>query len=92
MVVQFGLAMMPFAGRIASSGLTSETTSGTPGSIRHADELSITIAPAAATLGAVIREAALPIEKMARSSPVKSAVSVSSTTIPSSPQGRASAR
>jgi hypothetical protein len=78
-VVQLGLAIMPLGGRIASSGLTSETTSGTSGSIRQADELSITIAPAATTLGAVTRDAALPLEKSARSRPPRSAVSVSST-------------
>ena len=74
MVVQFGLAMMPFGGRTASSGLTSETTSGTPGSIRQAEELSITIAPAAATRGAVASDAVLPLENKARSSPLRSAV------------------
>ena len=44
MVVQFGLAMMPF-GRLPASRakLTSLTTSGTSGSLRHADELSITV-------------------------------------------------
>ena len=81
MVVQLGLAMIPLGGRRASAGLTSETTSGTSGSIRQAEELSITIAPAAATLGAVAREAVLPLENRARSSPEKSAVSVSSTVI-----------
>ncbi len=80
-VVQLGFAMMPLGGRIASSGLTSETTSGTSGSIRQADELSITIAPAAATLGAVASEAVLPMEKSARSRSVKSAVAASSTMI-----------
>ena len=56
MVVQFGLAMMPLGGLIASSGFTSETTSGTSGSLRQAEELSITIAPAAATFGANSRD------------------------------------
>ena len=81
MVVQLGLAMMPFGGRRASSGLTSDTTSGTSGSIRQAEELSTTIAPAAATLGAAAREAVFPLENRARSRPEKSAVSVSSTVI-----------
>ena len=62
-VVQLGLATMRLGGRIASSGLTSETTSGTSGSIRQAEELSITMAPAAATLGAVASEAVLPTMK-----------------------------
>ena len=51
MVVQFGLAMMPLGRCRAASGLTSATTSGTSGSIRQADELSITTAPAAAIFG-----------------------------------------
>ena len=80
MVVQFGLAMMPLGGRSASSGLTSATTSGTSGSIRQADELSITTAPASTTRGAVAFEAFFPFENSARSRPAKSAVSVSSTT------------
>ena len=74
MVVQLGLAMIPLGGRRASSGLTSDTTSGTSGSIRQAEELSTTIAPAAATLGAVASEAVLPLENRARSRPEKSAV------------------
>ena len=86
-VVQLGLAMMPFGGRIASSGLTSATTSGTSGSIRQAEELSTTTAPAAATLGAVASDAVLPLENRARSSPVKSAVAVSSTMISPSRHG-----
>ena len=87
MVVQFGLAMMPFGGRSASSGLTSATTSGTCGSIRQAEELSTTIAPAAATFGAVASDAVLPLENSARSRPVKSAASVSSTVISVSAHG-----
>ena len=42
-VVQFGLAMIPLRALAISPPLTSLTTSGTSGSIRHADELSITI-------------------------------------------------
>jgi hypothetical protein len=68
MVVQFGLAMMPFGRCATACGLTSETTSGISGSIRHADELSITTAPAAATRGASAREACLPAENSTRSS------------------------
>ena len=49
MVVQFGLAIMPIGRFQASlSKFTSDTTSGTSGSLRHADELSITVTPAAA--------------------------------------------
>ncbi len=78
-VVQFGLAMMPLGGLMASSGLTSLTTSGTSGSLRQAEELSTTIAPAAATLGAYSRDMVAPADISAMSRPLKSAVAVSST-------------
>jgi hypothetical protein len=78
-VVQFGFATMPFGIDRSASGLTSETTSGTSGSLRHADELSITIAPAAAATGASAREVDPPAEKNTMSSPEKSAVAASST-------------
>ena len=53
MVEQFGLATMfllwkPFS----ASRLTSGTTSGTSGSMRNCEVLSITTQPAAAALGA----------------------------------------
>ena len=67
--------------RRARAALTSGTTSGTSGSIRHAEELSMTIAPAAATAGASSREAAPPAENRAMSRPAKSAVAASSTVI-----------
>jgi len=54
---------------------------------RQPDELSTTIAPAAATLGANSLEAVFPLENSARSSPAKSAVAESSTVIFSSPNG-----
>ena len=41
-VVQFGLAMMPLRASATASGFTSLTTSGTSGSIRQAEELSMT--------------------------------------------------
>ena len=69
MVVQLGLAMIPFGNRSRAPGLTSETTRGTSGSLRQAEELSMTMAPAAATLGARTREAAPPAEKKTRSRP-----------------------
>src|SRR6476661_3259095 len=91
-VVQFGLAMMMPGPRSASadsaaSGLTSDTTSGTVGSIRQADELSTTVTPAAANRGAWAREVVAPAENSAMSSPDGSARAASSTTISSSPQG-----
>jgi hypothetical protein len=79
-VVQLGLAMMPL-GRLASAcPFTSATTSGTSGSIRHADELSITTGPAAATCGASSFEVAPPAENKAMSRPDHSAAAASSTT------------
>ena len=56
MVVQFGLATMPLGMWCSASALASGTTSGTSGSRRQADELSMTMAPAAARRGASSRE------------------------------------
>ena len=85
MVVQFGLAMMPFlrspARRTSLSKLTSDTTNGTSASLRHADELSITVTPAAANRGACTSDIVLPAENNAMSRPVGSAVAASSTSI-----------
>ena len=58
MVVQFGLATMPLGIDASASALASGTTSGTSGSRRQADELSMTMAPAAARRGASSRETA----------------------------------
>ena len=84
MVVQFGLAMMPLANRTprtSRSKLTSLTTSGTSASFRHADELSITVTPAAANRGACTLDIVAPAENSAISRPLGSADSVSSTSI-----------
>ena len=48
---QFGFATMPFLMWCSSSALTSGTTSGQSGSMRQAEELSTTIAPAFAAIG-----------------------------------------
>ena len=69
-VVQFGLAMMP-SWRARSCALTSGTTSGTLGSMRNAEELSITIAPAARAAGANSRLRVAPALKSAMSTPLK---------------------
>ena len=61
--------------------MTSLTISGTSGSIRHADELSITVTPAAANFGASTFDPLAPAEKRAMSRPVGSASSASSTTM-----------
>jgi demethylspheroidene O-methyltransferase len=84
MVVQFGLAMMPlgsFTPRTSRSKLTSLTTNGTSTSLRQAEELSITTAPAAAKRGACTRDMVAPAENNAMSKPRGSAVSASSTSI-----------
>ena len=70
-----------------SSGLTSLTTSGIDGSLRQAEELSMTTTPAAANLGASSREVDAPAENTAMSSPVGSAVAASSTTTSTPCQG-----
>ncbi len=68
-VVQLGLATMPFGVESRAAALTSGTTSGTSGSMRHAEELSTTMAPASATRGARRFDAAPPAEKSATASP-----------------------
>ena len=86
-VVQLGLAMMPLGGFTASSGLTSLTTSGTSASLRHAELLSTTTAPACTSLGAYSRDVVAPADISARSMPAKSAVAVSSTVMSRPPNG-----
>ena len=68
-VVQFGFATMP-SGRSATAwSFTPATTSGTRSSMRQAEELSTTTAPAAATLAAISRLVVAPAEKSATSRP-----------------------
>src|SRR5699024_2437267 len=89
-VVQLGLAMIPLGGFCACSGLTSDTTSGTSGSLRQALELSTTTAPAAANLGACSLDIVPPAENRATSIPLSSssvAAAVSSTTTSSPRNG-----
>ena len=69
-VEQFGLAIRP-ACPCAACGFTSATTSGTPSSMRKAEELSTTTAPAATACGAHSRERVAPAEKIAMSMPSK---------------------
>src|SRR5829696_9653172 len=64
MVEQFGLAMiLSFA--VKTSAFTSGTTNGFVGSMRQADELSITVIPASANFGAHSNEVLPPAEKIA---------------------------
>ena len=88
MVVQFGLATIPLGIDRSASALASGTTRGTSGSRRQADELSMTVAPAAASRGASSRETAAGAEHSAKSMPERSAVAASSTVISVSPHGR----
>src|SRR5690348_5725108 len=79
MVVQLGFAMMPLGASRTRCPLTSDTISGTSGSIRHAEELSMTIAPAFANRGASSFDVEPPAENSAMSSPDGSALEASST-------------
>ena len=87
-VVQLGLATMLRGISSSAWALTSGTTSGTCGSMRQADELSTTTAPASATRGARTLEVAPPAENRTMSSPDQSAVSASSTSTSPSPHFR----
>ena len=87
MVVQLGLATMPLGMERSSAALASGTTRGTSGSMRQAEELSTTVAPAATSRGASARETEAGAEHRARSMPDRSAVSASSTTTSPSPHG-----
>ena len=74
-------AAVEFDGATYHLALTSETTSGTCGSMRQAEELSMTMTPADAIRGASSFEDVAPDDVRAMSRPEKSAVAASSTTI-----------
>src|SRR5580704_6875045 len=80
---QLGLAIIPECPRTAC-GLISGTTSGTLGSMRKAEELSTTVAPARTARGAKRLEVAPPAENSAISTPAK-LDSVSSCTLSAAP-------
>ncbi len=77
---QFGTAMMPLCSRMRLA-LISGITSGTFGSIRNAEELSITTAPAFTAAGENLREMPAPAENNAMSTPSKDFSVSSSMTI-----------
>ena len=79
---QFGLAMMPRCEAIAPA-FTSGTTSGTPASMRNAEELSTTTAPCATAAGANRRAVPLPAENSAISAPARPSSVSNSTGSPS---------
>ena len=85
--MQLGFATMPLRASAMASGLTSLTTSGTSGSMRKPDELSMTSTPASANRGACAFDVVAPAEKMAMSRPLGSAVEASSTTMSSPRNG-----
>src|SRR3990170_5490362 len=64
MVEQFGFAMI-LSSLVNASALISGTTNFLPGSILHAEELSITVMPASANFGAHSSEVLPPAEKIA---------------------------
>src|ERR1700736_1352649 len=68
--VQFGTAMMPLCS-LMRLALTSGITSGTFGSMRKADELSMTTAPVFTAMGENFREMPPPAENSAISTPSK---------------------
>ena len=67
---QFGLAMMPLCS-VMRRALISGMTSGTFASMRKADELSTTTAPAFTAIGANFLETPPPAENKAMSTPSK---------------------
>ncbi len=73
MAEQLGLAMMPLWSLIRRA-LISGTTSGTSGSMRKAELLSTTTAPAFTASGAYCLEMPLPAENSAMSTPVEGIV------------------
>ena len=77
---QFGTPMMPLCPAMLAA-LISGITSGTSGSIRKADELSMTTAPAATAIGEKRLETLLPAENSAMSTPSNERSLSSSTTI-----------
>src|SRR5437660_12880608 len=91
MATQFGFATIPFLMWWSWSAFTSGTTSGQSGSIRQADELSTTIAPALAAigensllteLGVVLRTSWTPANASARLGSTGCGVALNSTVLP----------
>src|SRR5262245_46309726 len=76
---QLGLATMPLGMFFNSFELTSGTTSGTSGSIRHADELSTTTAPALAAIGLNSRLTDAGVLDSTRSTPANASARMGST-------------
>src|SRR5882672_7061034 len=79
-VEQFGLAMMFFFVKPATaSAFTSGTTSGTSGSMRQAEELSTTTAPALAAIGLNSRLTDDGVLDRTRSTPANASARMGST-------------
>ena len=86
MVVQLGLPMIRLGRKRESSPLTSGTTSGTSGSMRKADELSIIRVPWRVMVPAYSSDVEPPAETKAIFTPEKSESWVSSSTVYSLPR------
>src|ERR1700761_1136311 len=84
MAEQLGLAMMPLWS-LMRRALISGTTSGMAGSVRKAELLSTTTAPAFTAIGPYCLEMPLPAENKAISTPLK-ASSVSSSIVSACPR------
>jgi hypothetical protein len=80
---QLGTAMMPLCSAMRRP-LISGIANGTLGSMRKAEELSITTAPALTAIGENFREMPLPAENSAISTPSKESSRSSSTMMVSS--------
>ena len=78
MVEQFGLAMI-LSSLVKREALISGTTNFFVGSILHAEELSITVVPAAANFGAQSKEVCPPAENKAMSAFISTAVCMPTT-------------
>src|SRR5215217_4974148 len=78
MVEQFGLAII-LSSVVNASALISGTINFLVGSIRHAEELSITVIPAAANFGAHSSEVPPPAEKIAMDGLAEMASSILTT-------------
>ena len=78
MVLQFGFAMI-LSSLVNKYPFISGTINFLVGSILHAEELSITVVPTAANLGAHSKEVSPPAEKIAMSGCMKTAVAKPTT-------------
>src|SRR5947207_14518965 len=79
MVEQLGLATIPLGMRARAWALTSGPTRGTSGSMRQAEELSTTTAPALAAIGLNSRLTDAGVLDKTRSTPANASARIGST-------------